>query len=49
VLSLARAHRLSAYDATYLELALRRGLPLATLDGKLKAAASAVGVLAFGP
>ena len=41
---LARAHNLSAYDAAYLELALRRGLPLATLDGKLKAAATAVGV-----
>jgi predicted nucleic acid-binding protein len=49
VLSLARAHRLSAYDAAYVELALRRGLPLATLDDKLKAAASAVSVLAFGP
>ena len=31
-LMLARAHRLTAYDACYLELALRRGLPLATLD-----------------
>ena len=49
VLSLARAHGLSAYDAAYLELALRRGLPLATLDDKLRAAASAVGVLAFAP
>jgi predicted nucleic acid-binding protein len=49
VLSLARAHRLSAYDAAYLELALRRGVPLATLDDKLKAAASAVGVPAFVP
>lgn len=49
VLSLARAHCLSAYDAAYLELALRRGLPLASLDDKLKAAASAVGVLAFAP
>jgi predicted nucleic acid-binding protein len=47
VLSLARAHRLSAYNAAYLELALRRGLPLATLDDKLKAAASAGGVQAF--
>ena len=47
VLSLARAHRLSAYDAAYLELAVRRGLPLATLDDKLKAAASAGGVQAF--
>ncbi len=43
-LGLARAHNLSAYDAAYLELAMRRGLPLATLDDKLKAAAAAVGV-----
>jgi len=49
VLSLARAQRLSVYDAAYLELALRRGLPLATLDDKLKAAASAVGAPAFAP
>jgi predicted nucleic acid-binding protein len=49
VLSLARAHRLSSYDAAYLELALRRGLPLATLDDKLRAAASALGVPAFAP
>jgi predicted nucleic acid-binding protein len=41
---LARAHNLSAYDATYLELALRRSLPLACLDGKLKVAAQAAGV-----
>jgi predicted nucleic acid-binding protein len=41
---LARAHNLSAYDASYLELAIRHGLPLATLDGKLIAAAKAVGV-----
>jgi predicted nucleic acid-binding protein len=40
-------HRLSAYDAAYLELALRHGLPLATLDDKLKAASAAAGVLAF--
>jgi predicted nucleic acid-binding protein len=49
VLSLARAQRLSVYDAAYLELARRRGLPLATLDDKLKAAASAVGAPAFAP
>jgi predicted nucleic acid-binding protein len=49
LLSLGRAHRLSAYDAAYLELALRRGLPLATLDDRLKAAASAAGVPAFVP
>jgi predicted nucleic acid-binding protein len=43
-LTLARGHNLSAYDAAYLELAIRRGLPLATLDGKLKTAAEAAGV-----
>ena len=44
IIHLGRAHQLSAYDASYLELAIRRGLPLACLDGKLKAAAIAVGV-----
>ncbi len=46
-LSLARNHQLSAYDASYLELAMRLGLPLATLDDKLKTAAKAVGVPLF--
>ena len=32
VLDLARSERLSAYDASYLKLAMRRGLPLATKD-----------------
>ena len=49
VLSLARAHNLSAYDAAYLELALRRALPLATLDARLKAVASAIGVVEYKP
>ena len=44
VLPLARAHRLTIYDAIYLELAERRGLPLATLDGDLAAAARLAGV-----
>lgn len=43
-LHLARAHGLTSYDASYLELALRLGAPLATFDAKLKAAAAAVGV-----
>ncbi len=43
-LNLARAQNLSVYAASYLELALRRGLPIATLDAKLKAAAAAVGI-----
>jgi len=47
VLDLARTHGLSSHDAAYLECALRRNLPLATLDAKLKAAAHAVGVPLF--
>jgi predicted nucleic acid-binding protein len=43
-LLLARAHGLSSYDASYLELALREGMPLATLDKRLHAAAAVVGV-----
>jgi predicted nucleic acid-binding protein len=48
-LHLARSHRLSVYDATYLELALRHGLPLATLDDALAAAATAAGVPTYKP
>lgn len=38
---------LSVYDASYLEIALRRGLPLATGDARLREAAERVGVAAF--
>jgi predicted nucleic acid-binding protein len=48
-IQLARTHQLSVYDAAYLELALRRGLPLASLDDRLKAAARACGVPEFQP
>ncbi len=41
---LAERHRLTAYDATYLELAIRLGLPLATNDVDLAAAARRSGV-----
>jgi predicted nucleic acid-binding protein len=44
---LARTHELSAYDAAYLELALRHGIPLATLDDSLRAAAEFEGVGVF--
>src|SRR5262249_41428329 len=44
VKQLAQTHQLTAYDAAYLELALRYNLPLATLDIELKQAACAVGV-----
>jgi len=40
----ARQSGLTAYDAAYFELALRRNLPLATLDDKLRAAAQRAGV-----
>lgn len=42
--ALADRYRLSAYDAAYLELALRRQLPLATLDAALLAAMPQAGV-----
>jgi predicted nucleic acid-binding protein len=45
VLALARRHRLTVYDAAYLELALRRALPMATLDEALAGAACAETVL----
>jgi predicted nucleic acid-binding protein len=44
LLDLARHYGLSFYDASYLELALRRGLPIATLDRALETAAMAAGV-----
>lgn len=42
-LQLARRFKLSSYDAAYLELALREGLPLATLDADLQSAIKQVG------
>jgi predicted nucleic acid-binding protein len=45
---LAERHRLTLYDAAYLELAQRLELPLATLDADLRAAARAVGVALLG-
>jgi predicted nucleic acid-binding protein len=44
ILAAGRSHALTAYDAAYLVLAERDGVPLATLDAKLRAAAQAVGV-----
>jgi predicted nucleic acid-binding protein len=49
VLQLARRYRLSSYDASYLELALRNGLPLATLDTALAKAANKAGTGHFKP
>ncbi len=46
-LHLARRYNLSSYDASYLELALRLGMPMATLDEDLKKAAKKAGVKRF--
>ena len=43
------AHGLTAYDASYLELAIRRALPLATIDRRLRDAASAAGIPILQP
>jgi predicted nucleic acid-binding protein len=48
VLTLARRHRLTVYDAAYLELAGREALPLATLDEELATAARAEQVALIG-
>ncbi|SRR5271166_5592090 len=46
--SLAERHGLTVYDASYLEIASRRGIPLATLDRQLRAAAAGAGVQLLG-
>ncbi|MEX2315791.1 MAG: type II toxin-antitoxin system VapC family toxin [Pirellulales bacterium] len=48
LLPLCRKHQLSSYDATYLDLAIRRKLPLATLDEPLRKAAKKLGVKLLG-
>ncbi len=48
VLSLARRHDLSSYDAAYLELAMRSALPLASFDERLRTAAKKSGVELLG-
>lgn len=49
IVSLARKHQLSTYDASYLDLALRRQLPIATQDKALMRAAADCGVALFQP
>lgn len=49
ILPLARAYRLTVYDTLYLELAGRRGLPLASLDRRLNEAAVRVGIALVTP
>lgn len=48
IMALARRHRLTVYDAAYLELALHKGVPIATLDVALADAAKAEGVAVLG-
>jgi predicted nucleic acid-binding protein len=45
VIRVAARHQLTVYDAAYLELAERTGLPLATLDGDLRKAALAASIV----
>ena len=47
-LRLAERHRLTVYDAAYLELAMRRGLPLASLDRELRVAAKTESIPLLG-
>ena len=47
VLPLAREYNLSAYDAAYLDLAVRQGAPLATLDSALQKAGRSAGLKIF--
>ena len=48
LLELCRRHRLTSYDAIYLDLAVRRNLPLATLDEDLRKSAKRLGVRLLG-
>jgi predicted nucleic acid-binding protein len=48
IFRLARSHALTVYDASYLELAIRTGAPLAILDKRLAVAARCEGILLIG-
>jgi len=48
LVNLARRFRLAVYDAAYLEIAVRRGVPLATLDKALGNAVQESGVVLYG-
>ena len=48
LLALCRVHKLTSYDAIYLDLAVRRNLPLATLDDDLRKTARKLGVSLLG-
>jgi predicted nucleic acid-binding protein len=48
LLALCRTHRLTSYDALYLDLAIRRRLPLATLDDDLRKTAKKLSIGLLG-
>ena len=48
ILPRCRSHGLTSYDAAYLDLALRRELPLASLDDPLRQAATSLGLQVLG-
>jgi predicted nucleic acid-binding protein len=48
LLALCRSHRLTSYDAIYLDLAVRWSLPFATLDEDLRKGAKTLGVRLLG-
>ncbi len=48
ILALCRTHRLTSHDAVYLDLAIRRSLPLATLNDDLRKTARKLGVGLLG-
>ena len=48
LLDLARSERLTVYDAAYLDLALRLGLPLASKDARMRKAAAGLGLALLG-
>ena len=48
LLPLCRSHRLTSYDAVYVDLAIRRRLPLATLDDDLRKTAKKLGIGLLG-
>lgn len=48
LLALCRTRRITSYDAIYLDLAIRRSLPLATLDHDLRKTAKKLGVALLG-
>lgn len=49
LLALARASSLSSYDASYLDLAMRKGLPIATLDSRIIKTAKRIHVPVLTP